>query len=108
VISRCTTTLDAFVEALTGLLGASQRRTAMGEAALAQARADVLTRGLLRPIRFALKLQQVHAGAVAGQGLSPSVLERVRVGGRPPQAGARGAVGQRLHTRSLVAALQRA
>jgi len=96
---------EAFVEALTGLLGNRKRRTAMGKAALAQARAMFSPEACYAPIRFALKLQQVHAGAVSGQGLSPSVLERVRVVVDHLKPTRVVLWGNGSHTRSLVAAL---
>ena len=98
--------VDAFVEALTGLLGDAPRRTAMGEAALTQARANFSPEACYGPIRFALQLQQVHAGAVAGQGLSPSVLERVRIVVDHLKPARVVLWGNGSHTRSLIAALR--
>jgi len=96
---------ESYAAAVIALLGDQQRRTAMGSAALRQADAVFSPEACYAPIRFALKLQQVQAGAVSGQGLSPAVLDRVRAIVDHVKPSRLVLWGNGSHTRLLVAAL---
>jgi hypothetical protein len=96
---------DAFAAALVTLLGDRQARVAMACEALTEARQLFSPEACYEPIRFAIRLQNIQNGIESGHGLSPAILDRVKVIVDYAKPARVVLWGNGSHTRSLVAAL---